>query len=101
MPEISAEIPMDSRTGIEIKTLISRMVYIECGFMATIIYDNHFFFIEILLQGSDDPLSSTKNLISQLYTDLGVQQYKVSHSQHSLQIWCTQLLCCINFLCFY
>jgi len=31
---------------------------------------------EILLQGSDDPLSSTKNLISQLYTDLGVQQYK-------------------------
>jgi hypothetical protein len=32
--------------------------------------------VDMLLPGSLDPLSNTKNLISQLYTDLGVQEYK-------------------------
>jgi len=31
---------------------------------------------EILVPPSDDPLSNTKNLISQLYTDMRVQEYK-------------------------
>jgi len=40
--------------------------------------------VDILLPSSDDPTSQTKNLISQLYTDMRVQEYK-DHRQRQIK----------------